>query len=275
MKKNVSSVNKRNGGLLLGLALAVIVLSVPARAGFLTNGSSINESGVATITGTSLTFCNSTTEVAGQCPGTAGSTSWVVPSSATGSFCLTSSASCTGPTGIFDYQNDSVTMTNLNTGDAPVGTPLPGNGLQFVTFNPTAGLPSPAITLFLTELFAGAGNNANCSTGMGECTPTGGSVTLVNTGANTSSATIAASGLAESETGQFSLMSIVFTAQFGENYQTLLAGFGSTVPEITASYSGTFTVGAAVPEPSSVLMTLMGGGLLLIALALRNKRIRS
>jgi len=261
-------VNKRNGGLLLGLALAVMALSVPVRANAITNGSSINESGVATITGTSLTFCNSTTEVAGACPGTAGTTSWVVPSSATGSFCLTASSSCTGPTGIFNYQTDSVSMTNLNNVNAPVGTLLPGNGIAFVTFNPTGGLPAPPIELFLTELFAGNGTNGNCSTGVGECTPTGGSVTLVNTGANTSSATIAAMGLAESETGQFSPMSIVLTAQFGENYQTLLGQFQSA-GSVTASYSGTFTV--TTPEPSSAVMTLLGGGLILLAIARRRR----
>jgi hypothetical protein len=230
----------------------------------------INESGIATITATSLTFCSSGTEVNGQCPGTPGSTSWVTPSSATGSFCLTPSASCTGPTGVFDYQNDTVSMTNLNTTNAPVGTVLPGNGISFVTFNPTAGLPVPAIQLFLTELFAGAGDAANCSTGVGECTPPGFSVTLVNTGANTSSATIAAMGLAESETGDFSPMSIILTAQFGEDYQDLLATFG-TVGFVTASYSGTFTA-VATPEPSSVAMTLVGGALILVALSRRRKQ---
>jgi len=276
MKKSFSVVNKRNGALLLGLALAV-ALSVPARANALTTGSSINESGEATITPSSLTFCNSGTEVGGQCPGTAGSTSWVVPSSATGSFCLTSSSSCTGPTGIFDYQTDSVSMTDLNSTNAPVGMLLPGNGIPFVTFNATGGLPVPPIELFLTELFGGNGTNGNCSTGIGECTPTGGSVTLINVGVNcgtpgnscTSSATISAIGLAESETGQFSPMSIIFTAQFGEDYQLLFAQF-QNVGEVTASYSGTFTVLSGVPEPMTPLM--MGCGLVALALALRYKR---
>jgi len=274
-------VNKRNGGLLLGLAFAAMVLSVPARAGFLTAGSSINESGDATITATSLTFCNSGTEVSGQCPGTAGTTSWVVPSSATGSFCLSASASCTGPTGVFNYQLDSVTMTDLNNGNAPVGTLLPGNGITFVTFNPTGGLPIPAIQLNLTEIFAGSGTNANCATGIGECTPTGGSVTLVNTGVNcgnvvnscTSSATISGIGEAESETGQFSAMNIVFTAQFGTDYQQVLQTLANQ-NQLTASYSGTFTVLSAVPEPSTIVMTLLGGGLILVAVGRRNKRVR-
>jgi hypothetical protein len=266
MKMSFSSVQKRNGGLLLGLALAVVTLAVPARASFV-NGS-INESGVATITASSLTFCNSSTEVSGQCPGTAGSTSWVVPSSATGSFCLTPSSSCTGPTGVFDYQNDSVTMTNLNSTNAPVGMLLPGNGIPFVVFNPTAGLPAQPIELFLTELFPGAGNNASCSTGVGECTPTGGSVTLINTGANTSSATIAAMGVAESETGQFDPLQIVFTAQFTENYQAWFAQFQS-VGEVTASYSGTFTA-SSVPEPTTPLM--IGFGLLALGFVIRRQR---
>jgi len=272
MKKSFSTL--KNAALLLGVALAVTALSVPAHASFLTAGSSINESGDATITGTSLTFCNSGTEVAGQCPGTAGTTSWVVPSSATGSFCNSASSSCVAPTGIFNYQTDSVTMTDLNTGNAPVGTLLPGNGIPFVIFNSTAGLPSPPIELFLTELFGGTGTNANCISGSGPCTPTGGSVTLVNgAGGTTSSATISATGLAESETGQFSTMSIIFTAQFGEGFQALLTQLANT-GEVTASYSGTFTVLSAVPEPSSILMTLVGSGLIMIALVRRNKRIR-
>lgn len=266
MKTNFSGRDKRYGGLLLGLALAVIALSVPARASVVVG--SINESGVATITPSSLTFCNSATEQGGVCPGTAGTTSWVVPASATGSFCLTASASCTGPTGIFDYQTDSVSMTDLNNGNAPVGTLLAGNGIPFVTFNATGGLPSPPIELFLTELFAGSGTNANCSTGIGECTPTGGSVTLINTGANTSSATISGMGLAESETGQFDSLQIVLTAQFTENYQTLLASFG-TLGEVTASYSGTFTA-TATPEPTTTLM--MGLGLLGLTFAVRRRK---
>jgi hypothetical protein len=267
MKMSFASM-KRNGGLLLGLALAVTVLSVPARASFV-NGQ-INESGVATITTSSLTFCNSSTEVAGQCPGTAGSTSWVVPASASGSFCMTTSSSCTSPTGIFDYQNDTVMMTDLNSTNAPVGTLLPGNGIPFVTFNATAGLPSPPIELFISELFGGQGNNANCTTGVGECTPTGGSVTLINTGANTSTASISGMGYAESETGQFDPMSIVFTAQFGVNMQTLFAQFQS-VGEITTSYSGTFTA-SSVPEPTTPL--LMGLGLVALAFTLRQTRRR-
>jgi len=268
MRTNFSGVDRRHGGLLLGLALAAMVLTVPARADVLTTGSSINESGDATITATSLTFCNSGTEVGGICPGTTGSTSWVVPASATGSFCLTPSASCTGPTGNYDYQTDSVTMTNLNNSNAPVGMLLPGDGIVFVTFNPTGGLPSPPIELWLTEVFAGAGDAANCATGIGECTPTStSSVTLINTGANTSSATISAMGLAESESGQFYSMSIVLTSQFGENLQAVLAGLASN-SSVTNSYSGTFTV--VSPEPMTPL--LMGFGLLALTFVLRRRR---
>jgi hypothetical protein len=263
MKMSLSNVLAVAGVLGCGLFFTMGTASASAVIG------TINESGIATITATSLTFCNSVTEVAGQCPGTAGSTSWVVPSSATGSFCLTAGATCTGPTGIFDYQNDSVSMTNLNTVNAPVGTLLPGNGISFVTFNPTAGLPVPPIQLFLTELFAGTGTNANCGIGTGLCTPTGFSVTLENTAGGDSSATISAMGLAESETGQFTPLSIVLTAQFTEDYQAVLAQFG-TAGFITSSYSGTFT--AIAPEPSSIAMTLVGGALILVALSRRRKQ---
>jgi hypothetical protein len=162
-------------------------------------------------------------------------------------------------------------MTNLNSSNAPVGTLLAGNGIPFVTFNAAAGLPSPPIELYISELFAGEGTPANCSSGTGECTPAGGSVTLINTGANTSSATIAGMGYAESETGQFDPMSIVFTAQFGESVQALFTQF-QTVGEITTSYSGTFTA-SPVPEPTTPL--LMGTGLFALAFSLRQMRRRS
>ncbi len=258
----------RNSSLMmLALAFVVVALAVPAHAGIVSG--SINESGEATVTPTSLTFCSSGTEVSGSCPGTAGTTSWVVPASATNSFCNSVSSSCTSPTGLFNYQLDSVTITTLNTTNAPVGTLLPGNGITFVTFNPTAGLPSPAIQLNLTELFAGTGNAANCLTGVGVCTPTGSSINFINTSGNTSSATISASGLAESETGQFSPMSIVFSAQFGESEQAVLSAFAAGSNSFTASYSGTFTAGA-VPEPTTSM--LMGSGLLAFAFMLRRKR---
>jgi len=159
-------------------------------------------------------------------------------------------------------------MTNLNSVNAPVGTLLPSDGIVFVTFNATGGLPSPPIELWLTEVFAGAGDAANCGTGVGECTPTPtSSVTLINTGANTSSATISAMGLAESESGNFYQMSIVLTSQFGENLQAVLAGLASS-GSVTNSYSGTFTV--VSPEPMTPLM--MGCGLLALTLMLRRRR---
>ena len=251
----------RKGGLVLALAFAISALSVPARADFV-NGS-INESGIATITAGALTFCNSGTELNGQCPGTAGTTSWVVPSSATGSFCATASANCDGPTGTFDYQTDSVSMTDLNSVNAPVGTVLPGHGIPFIVFNPTAGLPATPIELFISELFAGTGTAANCAGGTGPCTPAGAnSVTLTNQPGGNASAIIVAAGYAESETGQFDPMQIIFTAQFNETVQQLLTQFNNT-GFITTSYSGSFTA-TAVPEPSTIAMTLLGGALVLI-----------
>ena len=223
--------NKQNRHLLLGLAVgAFMALTVPAQASFVSGA--INESGDATVTPTSLTFCNSGTEVSGTCPGGAGTTSWVVPASATGSFCNSVSASCTSPTGVFNYQLDSVTMTTLTTVNAPVGVLLAGNGITFVTFNATAGLPSPAIQLNLTELFSGVGAgltpaqaNANCSTGLGQCTPTGSSITFENTAGGGSSATISASGVAISENGQVDPLSITLTAQFTNTEQFELGLF--------------------------------------------------
>jgi hypothetical protein len=149
---------------------------------------------------------------------------------------------------------------------------LPGHGIPFVIFDPTAGLPSPPIELFLSELFAGTGTAANCAGGTDPCTPPGASsVTLTNQPGGNSSAIIVAAGFAESETGQFDPMQIIFTAQFNETVQQLLTQFGNT-GFITTSYSGSFTA-SAVPEPSAIAMTLLGGAL--IVLGRRRKQSRS
>lgn len=67
------------------------------------------------------------------------------------------------------------------------------------------------------------------------------------------------------------------------NIQLLFCGtntvtsIGQCNPNVTlseTSFAGSFTANA-VPEPSTVVMTLLGSGLILIALGRRNKRIRS
>jgi hypothetical protein len=84
-------------------------------------------------------------------------------------------------------------------------------------------------------------------------------VTFLNTGGGNSSATISGVGFAERiSTGEFDNLQIVFTSQFNQTYQQVLASFASA-GSVTNTYSATFTA-SAVPEPMTV--SLLGLGLI-------------
>jgi len=223
---------------------AILLLSAPANATPI-SGQLFTTAGF-TVTATSLLFCASP---AIPCPNTATGT-FDTTDSGTGSFAA-------------PYANDpsGVTVTNLNNVNAPVGTLLPGNGIVFMTFNPSAALPTPDIQLWLTELFAGVGGTANCGAvaAPGQtCTPTGSAVTFLNT-ATGSSATIDALGKAERiSTLEFDTLHLEFTTQFNVPFQTVLAQFAAT-GSFSATESGTFSA-SAVPEPMT--LSLMSIGLL-------------
>jgi hypothetical protein len=161
-----------------------------------------------------------------------------------------------------------------------VGTLLPGNGIAFLIFTGGAAAgggsnpATPTIEFFLTEVFAGVGTAANCvSGGVGTlCTPPGSAVTLLNGPGGNSSATITAVGMAENlTTGEFDPLQIVLTSQFNTTYEQVVNA-EQTFGSVTNTFSATFTA-ASVPEPSSMGMMAIGGGLVLFA-ARRRKQPR-
>jgi hypothetical protein len=201
--------------------------------------------GTFTIGATFLNFC----ATAGPCPAAPGN--WNVPGNGTGDLAN-------------PYANDpnGGLITNLNTGNAPVGTTLAGNGLLLLTFTPSGALPVPDIEFYLKTLFAGVGGTANCGAAPAAgqtCTPSGASVTFLNTSGSTSSATVSATGLARRiSTNEFDALSIVFTSQFNVPFQSVLSQFAAA-GSVTNTYSASFSA-SPVPEPMTV--SLLGLGLI-------------
>ena len=240
------------GGLASG---ALLALSAPAMASPISGVLQL--AGVFTVTASQLNFCAAP---ATSCPAAPGN--WTAPGTGTGDLGVPYS---TDPNG--------GTIQNLNNVNAPVGTLLPGNGLQFLNFAPSGALPVPDIRFWMTELFPGVGGTANCGAGPAagqECTPNGSAVTFLNVTGSSSSATLSASGLAQRiSTNEFDNLQIVFTAQFNTPFQSVLSQFAAN-GAVTATYSGTFTATpSVVPEPMTSL--LLGSGLLAFGLVLRRR----
>jgi hypothetical protein len=246
--------NVRHRCVLLGLIWsAVLALGVPAKANSI-NGT-LNTTFGFTESATSLLFCTS----AGiPCANTPTGT-FDVPiggDSGSGDF-------ITG--GPYADDTSGVTVTNLNSMDEPVGTVLPGDGVPFLTFNPSGGLD---IRLWVTEVLPGAGTLGACATGIGPCTPNGSAVTFFNTPIG-STAIINIVGEAERiSTGQFDLLTGIFTAQFTSDYQTELALFAAN-GSISTSGSASLT---ATPTPEPMTSMLLGSGLLAFCIMLRRNR---
>jgi hypothetical protein len=153
------------------------------------------------------------------------------------------------------YANDpnGGLITNLNSVNAPVGAVLPGNGLLFLTFSPSAALPVPDIEFFLTTLLPGVGGTAACGAAPSPgqtCSPAGSALSLVNGAGGTSSATINMQGKARRiSTSEFDSLQMSFSSQFNFPFQTLLSvlGAGGTV---TVSYMATATASSPPVAPA-------------------------
>jgi hypothetical protein len=163
-------------------------------------------------------------------------------------------------------------MTNLSDLVEPVGTLLPGTGVSFLTFAPSGALTVSDIEFFVTEVFGGVGNAADCGSvpAPGEiCTPMGSAVTLVNGAGGDSSATITMQGLAlRISTGELSNLQVVLTSQFNTPFQTVLGTLASD-GSVTNTFSASFS---ATPVPEPVTSILVGGGLLALGFLRRRKR---
>ena len=222
---------------------ALVIVSTPAMATPI-NGT-LQLGGTFTIGPTFLNFC----ATGGPCPAAPGN--WNVPGNGTGDL--------SNP-----YSNDpnGGLITNLNTGNAPVGTTLAGNGLLLLTFAPSGALPVPDIEFYLKVLQAGVGGTASCGAAAAPgqtCTPSGSPVTFLNGAGGNSSATITASGLARRiSTNEFDPLQIVFTSQFNSSFQSVLAQFAAA-GTVTNTYSASF---AASPVPEPMTVSLLGLGLI-------------
>jgi hypothetical protein len=241
--------------LLLGLitCAAMIALSAPATASPVTG--TLQLAGTFTIGPTFLSFC----ATPGPCPIAPGN--WNVPGNGTGDLAA-------------PYANDpnGGLFTNLNDAMEPVGTLLPGNGVSLLTFTSSGALTTPDIEFFVTEVFPGVGNAADCGSipAPGEiCTPMGSAVTLVNGAGGDSSATITMQGLAlRISTGELSNLQVVLTSQFNTPFQSVLGTLGSD-GSVTNTFSASFS---ATPVPEPVTSVLVGSGLFALGFLRRRKR---
>ena len=242
------------GGLACGAFLA---LSVPAMA--IPIAGSATWTGVFTLTsGGLLSFCPPVTPVQTPCPAVSGGApGWNVPGSGTGDLA------------VYGSDPNGGTITTLSQATNPVGTTLATPTL-FMTFAPAPGVGD--ISFYMQTVFAGVGGAANCGAvpAPGQtCTPILppgqglSSVTFLNLAGGNSSATITAQGFARhaSDAPGFAAatpLQYIFTAQFNQPFQTVLANFNSA-GSLTSTYSATATANP-VPEPLTSL--LIGGGLL-------------
>ena len=240
---------------------ALVALSVPAMA-IPINGTA-TWTGVFTLTSGSppggftanaLSFCPPA-QPQNNCPSvSAGPPGWNVPGS--------------GTLDLAPYGSDpnGGTITTLSQATNPVGVTLATPTL-FMTFAPAAGVGD--ISFYMQTVFNGVGDPA-CTGANITCTPPGSSVTFVNTGGGNSSATISMQGFARhaSDAPGFALASslqYVFTAQFNQTYQQVLAQFQAN-GILTSTYSANVS---AVPEPMT--LSLIGIGLLGIGFISRRR----
>jgi hypothetical protein len=148
-----------------------------------------------------------------------------------------------------------------------IAFPIPTGAGSLPDFLTSALLPAN-IHFNMTFLFPGIEGPATCATGP-NCTPANSPYNLTNTSPNTSTASFAVSGVeVDTLTSTSTPFFGVFTAQFGTNYQAVLAQFASN-GSVTTSFSGTIITATAVPEPGSLPMLASGFLVLGIAFGIR------
>lgn len=167
-----------------------------------------------------------------------------------------------------------VTLMNL-----PGSLPTPID--DFMTF---AGIPTLD---FVLDLAGPGSTNTDCSAAglaahNGQCSAFLGAPIILTQGINGTVASLGVSGVAKDGTSPdanwFGLFSQTITQLSGASgiitpaeVQAFFGGPSNPNNNaVVSTYSGTFVAGV-VPEPSTIGMTLMGGGLILVALARRRK----
>jgi len=166
---------------------------------------------------------------------------------------------------------DAVTLMNL----PPASLPLD----HFMSF---AGIPS--LDFILASIGPGSSNVA-CATS--PCSVFAGSPLILRTTPNGTEVDLSVGGTATDGTvpvsNWFGVFSETVTSLPDEPLGTIITPLmvqtyfqNHPTSTLTTTYSGTFvaTLTSIVPEPSSVTMFLLGGGLIAIALARRPRRVR-
>jgi len=167
------------------------------------------------------------------------------------------------------------TELNLNSTLQPVGstfpnvapnTTLPGEGVVLAGFLTLTAAPN--ISFDLNYIAPGSFSSVDCSLAAAAgqtCTLPGTPFNFVNQTATTSSVTFALSGFVRNvSTGELSTFTGVYTTQFTESFQDVIAQLEST-GFIINTYSGTFTATVTpIPEPAT-LLTFGAGSVFLAA----------
>jgi hypothetical protein len=177
-----------------------------------------------------------------------------------------------GGTGAFASANGQTAIDNLDISVEPVGMLF--SDQPFITFTQDPSLPG----LDINFIFEGTGGSAGCSAAPAvneTCTlpnPGGSPFTFTDDSGGTADAKFTFSGVTSDGLSDWTA---IFTAQFGEPYQTVLAAFGpGGSGSVSNSYSATTDVNVVVtsqvPEPS--MFILMGAGLTTIGLLKRRRR---
>lgn len=249
----------RTASMLVAATLGALTLPAPARAipvdGTLNIVGDLRLGGVVTPSGLDL-FVDFLPPVAG----------------AMGSFLVTSGLAQTG-----DFLPLAFTTGAIRDFAA---TPGPAALAAFLTF-----APAPDIRFDLTRIEPGAGGALACfvAPAPGQtCAPPGSALTFVNLAVPTVIGSVAAFTVGGNAvrlgTGEMTPFVGAFTTQFPDrSYQSVLASLiaGGTV---TAAYSATFTVSSSLPatsiapEPSTLSLVVLAGGVAAAGGAVRRRR---
>lgn len=176
-----------------------------------------------------------------------------------------------GGSGSFATANGQTAIDDLNISIELVGSTFTAQ--PFITFTQDPTLPG----LEISFIFEGSGGSAGCSEAPAvneTCTlpnPGGSPFTFTDDTGSTSDAKFTFSGVTSDGLSDWTA---IFTSQFDEPYQTVLAAFGQGGSgSVSNSYSATTDVNVivtSIPEPSAVI--LMGFGLTAIGLLSRRRR---
>jgi hypothetical protein len=153
------------------------------------------------------------------------------------------------------FAGSTGTLQDINNSTFPIPT-----GAGFLDFFLTSGAFPAGVKFTMTQLFPGIQGTAGCVSGP-NCTPPNSPYNLTNTSGTTSTASFTVSGV-ESDGVTTTPFTGVFTAQFGTQFQPLLAAINGN-GTVTTSFSGTIVT--AAPEPGSLPM--LAGGVLILGLA--------